>query len=395
MPPLTDTARSQGDLAYGLALKTLGLFLARGVAAKVDREEMEGAVLEAAANALHRFDPDRGVALSTHIICRVKFAIREELRRQDWLTRGDRHSVNRMIAEGAPLPEWALPPLSLSECCEDGEGNDGESLVEQLPDAANVEAEAMLRCRSQELLALLTPRERELVLLYLWQGHTLKEIAARFQRSESRIHQIWADALARMRAVARAWMDAPSTERKPRDIMVTERLNGHSINGHRDEAPRETAEGSDSPSLMERLIAAVERRGLNLAERFPLDVRMELAEEIRSTPTSVSAYLSDLRKNRGVKAPPPVPPVRASATEEVKRRGGEEVTPAAGLVPVASPPHPLTSSPLQSPPPPPPMNDALSALVRVALEHGWRSIEPEAFREPVRLILETITGGAA
>jgi hypothetical protein len=46
----------------------------------VDREEVEFAVVEAAAIALHNFDSCRGVALRTHIIWRCRWAILEELR---------------------------------------------------------------------------------------------------------------------------------------------------------------------------------------------------------------------------------------------------------------------------------------------------------------------------
>lgn len=203
--PTPATAREAEALR--LAHKTLALFQRRGAAA-VDWEEVAGEAMLAAAKALASYDERRGVKFSSFAITTIRGAILESLRQQDWLTRGDRTLLREMEAAGVTPPAALQRPQSLEEVINEGTGTDFDALTvgdtgrmpvsPDDPAAAALEADA--RARLWQAVGWLPEAERHVIRRYYRDDRTLKQIGREIGKSESRVYQLYAQALDRLRA---------------------------------------------------------------------------------------------------------------------------------------------------------------------------------------------------
>ncbi len=133
-----------------------------------------------------RSHPEGGPGFGHYAAMRIRGAIVDELRAQDWLPR--RHRTNVKEGRSSPM-HVVLDPEAGSASVHQGDGPD----------------EALHRSRlSSELLgdlALLKPRERQVVLLHYFADRKLREIGAEMGVSEPRVSQIHSDALRKLRAI--------------------------------------------------------------------------------------------------------------------------------------------------------------------------------------------------
>jgi len=143
---------------------------------------------------------------------------------------------------------------------------------------------------------------------------------------------------------------------------------------------------------------ALVHRGLLLTTLLSDATKEEIARETGMSLHSCRQYVSQLRKEAGISRPRSLSPNRFPTPKQERTMDTEEngtdalqlaSTGTNGPIPQVFQPHGSFAAQAE---PPSALGEALSDLVRVALEHGWRSIEPEAFREPIRKLLETITG---
>ena len=181
--------------------------------------------------AIERFSPEKGFKFETFAISRIRGAVIDELRSQDWLPRSVRQKAKELEATirglenelgrtasdqelaarlgvgVADLPrslsEITAPVLSLDELVSAGEDGQKLSWLDTLPDerlgpAAQLDHEAMLDVLGQAIDAL-PERERLLVSLYYHEGLTLKEIGAVLGVTESRVCQLHGQAMGRLR----------------------------------------------------------------------------------------------------------------------------------------------------------------------------------------------------
>ncbi|MEX2081524.1 MAG: FliA/WhiG family RNA polymerase sigma factor [Dehalococcoidia bacterium] len=206
--------------------------LAIGVPAVVDHEDILSYGTIGLIEAIDRFDDSRGVKFETYAITRIRGAIIDALRALDQLPRSVRQKARLMHTAIDTLQvELARPPthsevagaagmtrevynrarvdsswvtVSLDGLLERNEASDGTGGEVTLPDHSEPAAlDAMIR---EETLAEMTDAvsrlpERELLIvsLYYHEGVTMREIAQILDISESRVCQLHARALGRLR----------------------------------------------------------------------------------------------------------------------------------------------------------------------------------------------------
>ncbi|MCX5921297.1 MAG: FliA/WhiG family RNA polymerase sigma factor [Candidatus Melainabacteria bacterium] len=182
--------------------------------------------------AVKRFDPSRGLKFETYATNRIRGEIIDQLRSQDWVPRGVRKR-NKLLMEAiatlevdlgrnpteaeiaaalgvtkvklqAILAESTQLLLSLDEQL--GSDSDGSSLslLDTVADKVTLHPEAQLengdtRLRLAESINALPEREKLLIALYYQENMTLREIGDIINVSESRVCQLHAQALLRLR----------------------------------------------------------------------------------------------------------------------------------------------------------------------------------------------------
>jgi RNA polymerase sigma factor for flagellar operon FliA len=183
--------------------------------------------------ALEDYDPDRGVEFATYAAPRIRGAIFDELRRLDWVPRSVRKLLRRaehaveVLAQQlgrAPTEEEVARALGLDVAAYQrflGEGltlvslqagappgRDGAGRLDQLEDAETPDPFAALadkerRALLSELIDTLPPRERQVLALYYCEELTMQEVGRIMGVTESRVSQIHASAILRLRAALR------------------------------------------------------------------------------------------------------------------------------------------------------------------------------------------------
>ncbi|MDA1305652.1 MAG: FliA/WhiG family RNA polymerase sigma factor [Acidobacteria bacterium] len=187
-------------------------------------------------DAAHRFDASRGIKFETFAERRVRGAMIDALRRDAW-PRGvrrvrreleaARESLRRELGAEPTLSDLAkrvgtdetrlertilrittiesTSPLANLESVDTG--TLPAVMVPSAPPAPDVEYEQQeLRDRIREAVATLPARERKLISLYYFRGATMKEIGKTIGVNESRVSQLHARAMSRLRKA----MSSPS-----------------------------------------------------------------------------------------------------------------------------------------------------------------------------------------
>lgn len=202
----------------------MSLDLPRGL----DREDLCGYGMLGLIAAADSFDKGRGLRFSTYAYPKIRGAILDELRRQDFLPRGRRERVrelDRVVAElqgqsGIPpvpeeiatalgatieeVDEIMLAARSAGQTSLDGGPSDG--LIEMLDDPSSEdpvgsaewhESKALLA----EAIKSLPEPEQTVITLYYAKELLLKEIGEVLGVTESRVSQIHTRALYRLNTV--------------------------------------------------------------------------------------------------------------------------------------------------------------------------------------------------
>ena len=205
---------------YAPLVKRVVRQLSAQASAVMDREDMEQIGLMGLLEALRRYgQPDGGFGAFAAL--RVRGAILDELRRQDWrprTVRQDSHKqrdalraltrqLGREPAEAEILRHLKLTPQQYQDFLQAEVAEEMASfdeLVEelaQLPsEHRNPEAQLMVTRSIAQALTALNEREQRVIQLYYEFDASLKEIAAVLDLTEARVSQINKAALAKMRA---------------------------------------------------------------------------------------------------------------------------------------------------------------------------------------------------
>lgn len=231
------------DLKWPLALRYVGLVKSialqvRGIYssfAQVDDIINEGVL--ALVGAVDKFDPDKGIKFETYVSKRIRGAVIDLARRQDWVPRSvrrkardidhasselfselgryptDREMAERLgISEGQYQEDLANSSmcnvLSLDALFEDREQNGGAELPDGGMDSRP--EDSMLR---QELLETLTKaiaslreNEQTVISLYYHKNLSMKEIAQVMEVSEPRISQLHSRAIQKLKLYMNQYM---------------------------------------------------------------------------------------------------------------------------------------------------------------------------------------------
>ncbi|NVO05886.1 MAG: RNA polymerase sigma factor FliA [Rhodoferax sp.] len=188
------------------------------------------------ADALTRYEAAQGVQFETFATQRIRGAMLDELRENDWMSRGSRksqkdieiamrkveHRVGRTPKESEIAAELGLSLVDYQTLLgkvrgtqllylEDlsGRNEDDDTYLDRHVADSDADPQNMLRDQKlrEALVAaikLLPEREQYIMSMYYEQDMNLKEIAAVLDVTESRICQLHSQSIARLRAKMRA-----------------------------------------------------------------------------------------------------------------------------------------------------------------------------------------------
>ncbi len=189
------------------------------------------------SDALTRFDAAHGVQFETFATQRIRGAMLDELRGNDWMSRGDRrqqrsiesavHKLEQVLKraphESEIAAEMGLTLVQYQELLgkvrgtqlvylEDMTGDEGDDdyLDRHVAASSEVNPLAMLQDRRMrealvEAIKHLPEREQYVMSMYYEHDMNLKEIAAVLKVTESRVCQLHSQSIARLRSKLRAW----------------------------------------------------------------------------------------------------------------------------------------------------------------------------------------------
>ena len=204
--------------------------------ASVEVDDLIQVGLIGLADALTRFEAAQGVQFETFATQRIRGAMLDELRENDWMSRGSRKSQKEIETAmrrvenklgRAPKESEIAAELGMSLVdyqtllgkvrgtqlvyLEDmsGRSEDDDSYLDR--HVADSDADPLNMLRDQKLrealvaaIKLLPEREQYIMSMYYEQDMNLKEIAAVLDVTESRICQLHSQSIARLRAKMRA-----------------------------------------------------------------------------------------------------------------------------------------------------------------------------------------------
>jgi RNA polymerase sigma factor for flagellar operon FliA len=188
------------------------------------------------SDALTRFDVAQGVQFETFATQRIRGAMLDELRGNDWMSRGDRRhqrtietavhkleqKLGRAPSEGEIASELGMKLTDYQELLgkvrgtqlvylEDMSGDEGdEDFLDR--HVADSEANPLARLSDRKMREALVgaidhlpEREQYVMSMYYEHDMNLKEIAAVLGVTESRVCQLHSQSIARLRAKLREW----------------------------------------------------------------------------------------------------------------------------------------------------------------------------------------------
>ena len=194
-------------------------------------EDITSFGVEGLIDAIERFSPDKGAHFETYAIMRIRGTIIDKIRSQDWLPRSTRKKIKDIKTAAEKLKqELGRTPTTeeiadflgmekdkinslLSEDTSIGSlydkkysGHEGIELIDTIEDTSSVNPlerleEKDVKNELQAALKKLPERERMVMLLYYHENMTLKQIPESIEVSESRVCQIHAQAIMKLRNI--------------------------------------------------------------------------------------------------------------------------------------------------------------------------------------------------
>lgn len=194
-------------------------------------EDITSFGVEGLIDAIEKFSPEKGAHFETYAIMRIKGTIIDKIRSQDWIPRSARKRI-KDIKNAAEMLRQELgrmpttqelserigiePDKITSILSEDTSvsslydkkysGDEGIELIDTIEDTNSKSPldkleERDVRDELQSALKKLPERERMVMVLYYHENMTLKEIGASIDVSESRVCQIHAQAIMKLRNI--------------------------------------------------------------------------------------------------------------------------------------------------------------------------------------------------
>ncbi|GAA2662489.1 hypothetical protein GCM10010428_09920 [Actinosynnema pretiosum subsp. pretiosum] len=222
-------------LHYAPLVKYVAGRVGTGLPAHVDVADLIQSGIFGLVDAIEKFEPERGLKFETYAMQRIRGAILDDLRSQDWVPRSvrsrardveralerlggrlQRTPTDRELAAELKIGLGELRELyaqfqltsvvALDELIAAGRaaGSAGSSLAESLPDEGAEDPVASLvdqdsRRQLADAIAQLAERDRVVVTLYYFENLTLAEIGKVLGVTESRVCQLHTRAVLRLR----------------------------------------------------------------------------------------------------------------------------------------------------------------------------------------------------
>jgi len=247
---------------YARVVKYVAGRMAIGLPHYVDQNDLVSAGLLGLIQAVDNFDPARGIKFETYAIPRIRGAILDELRSQDWFPRSLRRKARQLEDAYVSLETKLGRPATDEELAKElgvgrdelltmieevsvatiisldaengGDGDDATSLGEYLPDPKAEDIEE--RVSGKEMVRLIAngleelPEKEQLVLvLYYYEDLTLKEIGSILDVTESRVCQIHTKAIMRLRGKLKQPAGKRSLDRLTKEIRQSRRREGETV----------------------------------------------------------------------------------------------------------------------------------------------------------------------
>ena len=201
--------------------------------ATISIEDIAGYGVEGLINAVERYSPQKNTRFETYALIRIRGAILDRIRAQDFLPRSVRKKIKdiksaqeHLKQELGRMPTTTevanyldMEPEKVSQLLSEdttmtslydkrGNTEDSVEIIDTIQDEnkLNPQEKAEEQNVKQELekaLRRLPERERIIMVLYYQENMTLKEIGATINMSESRVCQIHAQAIMKLKNILR------------------------------------------------------------------------------------------------------------------------------------------------------------------------------------------------
>jgi RNA polymerase sigma factor for flagellar operon FliA len=221
---------------YSPLVKRMAHYMLAKLPPSVQLDDIIQAGLIGLMDAINRFQENQGTQFETYATQRIRGAILDELRSNDWLPRGLRRSLREIEGAISKLEQRLKRPPTEREMAKEmgvslreyqhllqeargyqlfhiedfASGDEDGFLDRNCPDAQANPLERLQDERLREALVQaieqLPDRERLLMSLYYDKELNFREIASVLDVSESRICQLHSQAVARLRVKIRDWI---------------------------------------------------------------------------------------------------------------------------------------------------------------------------------------------
>ncbi len=216
-------------LEYAPLVKLVAGRLSMYLGYNVEYEDLVSYGIFGLIDAIDKFDIRKGIKFETYASLRIRGAMLDQIRKNDWIPRTVRQRQRQIEAAMKDIEEATGKPatdeeiaralgisddelldwqsqlkltnvVSLNEFMESGSEVAGDSSMgAHFLSPEDVIGNTELKEKLMDALDILTEKERSVVLFYYYEELTLKEIANILEVSESRISQLHTRALEKMR----------------------------------------------------------------------------------------------------------------------------------------------------------------------------------------------------
>jgi len=196
----------------------------------IDVEDLQSAGVFGLMDAIDGFDLERGIKFKTYCTTRIRGSILDELRSQDWVPRLVRLKAHQLskaykaleidlgreptdyeMAEKMGISLDELTGLmdeasvcnifSLSEKWDENEDDDSLEKIEMLEDKQSLDPIETLNQKDvlRAITRSLTKKEKLIIIMYYYEGLTMREIGDILNLTESRVCQIRSNVMAKLK----------------------------------------------------------------------------------------------------------------------------------------------------------------------------------------------------
>lgn len=208
-------------------------------------EDIASYGVEGLIDAVQKFSPDKGARFETYALMRIRGTIIDKIRAQDWLPRSARKKIkdvkiaseklrqqlgrmptSKEIGDSLGIDADKIDAIMASNNTvgsiydKKGGSEDSLEIIDTIEDTQNVSPLEQLEEKDakkelQQALRRLPERERMIMVLYYHENMTLKEIGETIDVSESRVCQLHAQAIMKLRNI----LTAKKTDRLKQSIV--------------------------------------------------------------------------------------------------------------------------------------------------------------------------------